>query len=116
MSVPAQFTAAALAPTYAIQLLGAILLAYGLVRLDLVNTVAGLVILLSAKAWYIDRQVLLFEDMKHRHSAPGGSTDRVPRDNAAPAALATGGYALGRRSDLHLRVRRASAQGEPRWP
>jgi hypothetical protein len=65
--VPAQFTAAALAPTYAIQLLGAALLTYGLVRLDPVDTVAGLVILQTAKAWYIDRQVLLFEDMKHRH-------------------------------------------------
>jgi hypothetical protein len=32
-----------------------------------VDTVAGLAILLTAKAWYIDRQVLLFEDMKNRH-------------------------------------------------
>ena len=64
--VPAQFTAAGLAPTYAIQLLGAVLLTYGLVRLDLVDTIAGLLILQTAKAWYIDRQVLLFEDMKHR--------------------------------------------------
>jgi hypothetical protein len=42
-------------------------LAYGLVRLDVVATVAGLLLLQVAKAWYIDRQVLLFEDMKNRH-------------------------------------------------
>lgn len=69
VGVPPQFTAAALSPTYAIQLAGAAVLAYGLVRLDAVDTVAGLVILLTAKAWYIDRQVLLFEDMKTRHPA-----------------------------------------------
>ena len=42
--------------------------AYGLVRLDLIATLAGLVILQAAKAWYIDRQVLLYEDMKQRHA------------------------------------------------
>ena len=29
-------------------------------------TIAGLVIVQCAKAWYIDRMVLLFEDMKAR--------------------------------------------------
>jgi hypothetical protein len=67
VAVPAQFTAAALAPTYAFQALGAALLAYGLVRLDVTDTIAGIVILQTAKAWYLDRQVLLFEDMKTRH-------------------------------------------------
>jgi hypothetical protein len=62
-----QFTTAVLNATYAIQVVGAAVLAYGLVRLDVVDTVAGLVILQTAKAWYIDRQVLLFEDMKDRH-------------------------------------------------
>jgi len=65
--VPAQFTARALAPTYAFQAIGAALLAYGLVRLDVTDTIAGIVILQTAKAWYLDRQVLLFEDMKTRH-------------------------------------------------
>ncbi|MEU8613121.1 DUF6653 family protein, partial [Actinoplanes sp. NPDC048791] len=63
---PAQFTTAVLNVTYAVQLIGAAVLAYGLVRLQVVDTIAGLVILLTAKAWYIDRQVLLFEDMKSR--------------------------------------------------
>ena len=64
---PPQFTVAALRATYAIQTVGAVALTYGLVRLDVVDTVAGIVILQTAKAWYIDRQVLLFEDMKTRH-------------------------------------------------
>jgi hypothetical protein len=64
---PAQFTTAVLNVTCAIQLIGAAVLAYGLIRLEVVDTVAGLVILQTAKAWFIDRQVLLFEDMKTRN-------------------------------------------------
>jgi hypothetical protein len=69
---PPQFTTAVLNVTYAIQVIGAAVLAYGLVRLEVVSTVAGLVILQTAKAWYIDRQVLLFEDMKTRDSRYAG--------------------------------------------
>ncbi len=65
--VPPQFTSGALNATYAIQLAGAVLLTYGLVRLDVVDTIAGLVIMQTAKAWYLDRQVLLFQEMKGRH-------------------------------------------------
>lgn len=65
--VPAPFTDRVLRVTYAIQLAGAVALTYGLVRFDVVATLTGLVILQTAKAWYIDRQVLLFEDMKTRH-------------------------------------------------
>jgi hypothetical protein len=39
----------------------------GLVELDLLSVVAGLVIAQSAKAWYLDRMVLLYEDMKARN-------------------------------------------------
>jgi hypothetical protein len=67
VATPAQFTTAVLNVTYAIQLIGAAVLAYGLVRLEVVDTIAGLVILQTAKAWFIDRQVLLFEDMKSRN-------------------------------------------------
>ena len=66
--VPAQFTARVLNVTYAIQIVGAAALTYGLVRLDLLATVTGLVIMQTAKAWFIDRQVLLYEDMKTRHA------------------------------------------------
>ena len=67
VAVPGQFTPAALNATYAVQVLGAALLVLGLVRLDVVDTIAGLLLLQAAKAWYIDRQVLLFEDMKSRN-------------------------------------------------
>ena len=50
--------------TYLFQLVGMAVLAYGLVELDLLAVVAGLVIVQCAKAWFIDRMVLLFEDMK----------------------------------------------------
>ena len=39
---------------------------YGLVVLDPLAVVAALVIQQTAKSWYIDRMVLLYEDMKAR--------------------------------------------------
>jgi hypothetical protein len=68
VAVPAQFTSRVLRVTYAIQAVGAAALGYGLVQFDLIATLTGLVILQTAKAWYIDRQVLLYEEMK-RHNA-----------------------------------------------
>jgi hypothetical protein len=53
--------------TYGFQVVGMAVLVYGLVELDLLATVAGLVIVQCAKAWFIDRMVLLFEDMKTRN-------------------------------------------------
>jgi hypothetical protein len=41
--------------------------AYGLIMFDLPTTIAGILITSVGKAWYIDRMVLLFEDMKHRN-------------------------------------------------
>jgi hypothetical protein len=38
-----------------------------LVELDVLSAVAGLVIAQTAKAWYLDRMVLLYEDMKARN-------------------------------------------------
>jgi hypothetical protein len=35
-------------------------------QLDVLSVVAGLVIAQTAKAWYLDRMVLLYEDMKAR--------------------------------------------------
>jgi hypothetical protein len=66
--VPAQFTTKPLTVTYVFQAAGAALLAYGLVRLNVIDTVAGILILQVAKAWYLDRQVLLYEEMKGRHA------------------------------------------------
>ena len=68
VEVPPQFlTSRVPAVTYTLQAAGLAVLAYGLVELDLLLVVSGLVIVQFAKAWYIDRMVLLFEDMKGRH-------------------------------------------------
>ena len=64
VELPPQFRSNVLQVTYAIQVAGLAVLVYGLVRLDLVEVVTGLVILQTAKAWFIDRMVLLFEHMK----------------------------------------------------
>jgi hypothetical protein len=53
--------------TYLFQVVGMAVLAYGLVELDLLAVVAGLVIVQCAKAWFIDGMVLLYEDMKTRN-------------------------------------------------
>ncbi len=44
------------------------LLAYGLVDLNVLATVTGILIVHGGKAWYIDRMTLLFADMKSRNS------------------------------------------------
>ena len=65
--IPAQFRDTRVpAVTYACQAVGLAVLVYGLVRLDLLAVVSGLVITQVAKAWFIDRMVLLYEDMKAR--------------------------------------------------
>ena len=43
-----------------------------LVALDVWLTVAGIVIVHGGKLWYLDRMVLLFEDMKHRDATYAG--------------------------------------------
>ena len=67
VELPRQFLESKVpAVSTAIQVAGVALLAYGLIRLDLLTTVAGLVLAQTAKAWYLDRMVLLYEDMKAR--------------------------------------------------
>jgi hypothetical protein len=46
--------------------LGLIALIYGLVVVEVWPVVAGILILHGGKLWYLDRMVLLFEDMKSR--------------------------------------------------
>lgn len=55
--------------TYGVQVVGLAMLTWGLVELDLVATVAGVVIVQTAKAWFIDRMVLLYDDMAAREPA-----------------------------------------------
>jgi hypothetical protein len=66
VELPAQFRSRVVYATYACQLVGMAVLAYGLVVLDLLAVVSGMVIAQTAKAWFIDRMVLLYEDMKTR--------------------------------------------------
>jgi hypothetical protein len=65
--IPEQFRSTGIANvTYAFQLTGLAVLAYGLVVLDPLTTVAGLLLIQCAKAWFIDRMVLLFADVGPR--------------------------------------------------
>ena len=64
VELPPQFRSKVLQVTYAIQVAGMAVMAYGLVRLDLLAVVSGLIIVQTAKAWCIDRMVLLYEHMK----------------------------------------------------
>jgi hypothetical protein len=70
--LPAQFRSRVLPATYAIQVVGMAILVYGLVELDLLAVVSGLLITQTAKAWFIDRMVLLYEDMKARDPSYAG--------------------------------------------
>jgi hypothetical protein len=67
VELPEQFRSPAtsrIANAYSIIGLG--LLAYGLVDLNLLATLTGLLITHGGKAWYIDRASLLYADMKGR--------------------------------------------------
>jgi hypothetical protein len=52
--------------TTAFQVAGLALLVYGLVVLDPLGAVTGLVIMQLAKGWYLDRMVLLYQDVQTR--------------------------------------------------
>ncbi len=66
VEIPDQFKSPVPNIANAYATIGIILLAYGLVVLELLPVLAGLVIAHGGKIWYIDRMVLLFEDMKKR--------------------------------------------------
>ena len=67
IDIPAQFRASKVPTvTTAFQVLGVIALGYGLIRLDVVAVVSGVLLAQLAKCWYLDRMVLLFDDMKGR--------------------------------------------------
>ena len=60
VELPDQFKSAAVEnATYMFQLVGTMVLAHGLIQLDLLAVVSGIVIVQCAKAWFIDRMVLL---------------------------------------------------------
>jgi hypothetical protein len=66
VAIPPQFDSAV--PNFAnlYSVLGLTLLAYGLAGLHVLPVLAGIAIVHGGKLWYIDRMVLLFEDMKTR--------------------------------------------------
>jgi hypothetical protein len=67
VELPEQFrTSKVPAVAQAFQVVGIAVMVYGLVRYDLLAVVVGIVLTQVAKAWYLDRMVLLFEDMKAR--------------------------------------------------
>ena len=75
VELPAQYTSRVPNVTYAFQVAGLALLVYGLVVLGLpglLYTLAGIAIVQCAKAWFIDRMVLLYEDIKTTHPAYAG--------------------------------------------
>ena len=45
-------------------MVGLVPLVYGLIDLDAIAAVTGLLIVQVAKLWYIDRMVLLFDELK----------------------------------------------------
>ena len=75
VEIPDQFRSRVPSITYLFQLFGMALLVYGLVALGpvgLAGTITGLVVVQCAKAWCLDRMVLLFEDMKDHNTEYAG--------------------------------------------
>jgi hypothetical protein len=69
VDIPPQFRKSKVpAVTTAFQIAGMIALGYGLVRLDVVAVASGVLLTQVAKGWYLDRMVLLFEEMKGRNA------------------------------------------------
>ena len=64
--IPDQFSSRIPTLANAYGCIGLAFLTFGLIALDVWLVVAGIVIVHGAKLWYIDRMVLLFEDMKQR--------------------------------------------------
>ena len=63
---PAQFRSPVPAISQGYQSLGMLPLVYGLVTLDPIAAATGVAIVQGGKLWYLDRMVLLFEDVKSR--------------------------------------------------
>lgn len=66
VGIPDQFTSRVPMLANAYGCIGLALLTYGLIALDVWLVVAGIVVVHGAKLWYLDRMVLLFDDVKQR--------------------------------------------------
>jgi hypothetical protein len=82
-TLPEQFRTSRVPALTAVgQLVALAVLVVGLVRLDLLLTVSGLLLCQCAKAWYLDRAVLLFEDEKTRDPAVAAWEYSTPRSSS----------------------------------
>ncbi len=68
VEIPEQFRSRVPNVANAYSTIGMVSLAYGLVALDVLAVIAGIVIVHGGKLWYLDRMVLLFDDMKARRA------------------------------------------------
>jgi hypothetical protein len=64
--LPDQFSSVVPTVAASYQAIGLAPLAYGLAKLEATPTVLGVLIVQGGKLWYIDRMVLLFDEMKTR--------------------------------------------------
>ena len=62
--IPEQYRGQAMNVANVANGLGLLLLIQGLVALDLLSVLGGLLLSQTGKAWYLDRMVLLYEDLK----------------------------------------------------
>jgi hypothetical protein len=76
VSIPQQYATRVPQLIQVFQSIGLIPLVYGLFELDLTATVLGLLIVQCAKLWYLDRMMLLFNDMKSRPEYASWDYDR----------------------------------------
>jgi hypothetical protein len=67
--IPVQFASRVPTLVQGYQSVGLVPLVYGLITLDVAAAAIGMLIVQTGKLWYLDRMVLLFEDMKLRHPA-----------------------------------------------
>jgi hypothetical protein len=64
--IPRRFVSAVPNVANALSAIGLAIVVYGLVVLTVWPVVTGIVLVHTSKLWYIDRMVLLFDDVKHR--------------------------------------------------
>jgi uncharacterized membrane protein len=65
--LPEEFQSKVPGLAQAYQVFGLVIMVYGLVVLDAVATISGVLITQGGKVWYLDRMVLTFETMKRRN-------------------------------------------------
>ncbi|MDV7341416.1 DUF6653 family protein [Terasakiella sp. A23] len=54
-----------------VSVVGVFIMMWGLYRFDLVFTICGLIIAMAGKIWFVDRMVMLYEDVQAQSSDPG---------------------------------------------